>query len=87
MLIVVDNLAIMNENIKDLQKGQREIYQLLQTSGVVQEGIGAHQLKFDDKYDIVLPFKEFIDFSMFDRKLSENEECSKDFVSLLLNLF
>lgn len=78
---ILKALASVDISLQQLREHQITIVHLLETSEVIKHGVGANELRFEDKYEFVLPLKSIEDFQSFEQKLSSDENCQKDFVS------
>lgn len=84
--VIMNCLQGISVNVDEILKSQREMRDLLEASGVIQNGIGANDQLFTDKYNICFPMRTKDDLSTLQEMLKTNDICRRDFVIFLLLL-
>lgn len=80
----MSKLAELSVTLDHLVNTQSENQKLLQAAGVIRRGIGAQDLRFNEKYSLALPYASAQEFENFNGILQNDTNCYKDFVSIYI---
>lgn len=78
----MSKLAELSVTLDHLVNTQSENQKLLEAAGIVRHGIGARDLRFNEKYSLELPCASAEKFENVNSTLQNDKNCYKDFVSI-----
>ncbi|XP_051168684.1 uncharacterized protein LOC127286326 isoform X2 [Leptopilina boulardi] len=84
---VVKELIRIRSQLEDIQHGQQQLANKLNSAGVIEPTPLDAIDKFMEEYSLTLPFKTVGDFERFDVTLAANPTLRAKFMSSLLDLF